>query len=101
MSEFKGTKGEVFEQQQMIQTKDEFICDIICLEDKFKANKNLIIDAFKVRQQINCELSELLEQRNEMLEMLISLEPHLRLNTQEEIEKWKSDKQLIAKNTKI
>jgi hypothetical protein len=35
-----------------------------------KADANLIVDAFKVRQSINCELSELLEQRNEMLAML-------------------------------
>jgi len=73
MSEFKGTRGEVFEQQRMIQTKDEFICDIICLDGKLQANANLIVDAFKVRQQINCELLELLEQRNEMLAMLEKL----------------------------
>jgi len=34
---------------------------------------NLIVDAFKVRQQINCELSELKKQRDEMLAMLDKL----------------------------
>jgi predicted Zn-dependent peptidase len=38
--------------------------------DTLEEDANLIVDAFKVRQQINCELSELLQQRNEMLAML-------------------------------
>jgi len=69
MSEFKGTRGEVY-----IVFKDRFTY-IIADENKTisiaikntdnvdfdLANANLIVDAFKVRQQINCELSELLE----------------------------------------
>jgi predicted Zn-dependent peptidase len=39
-------------------------------DEEMDANANLIVDAFKVRQAINCELSELLQQRNEMLAML-------------------------------
>lgn len=31
-----------------------------------------------------------------LLNMLISLEPHLRLNSQEEINKWKEAKKLIV-----
>jgi len=81
MSEFKGTKVNVFALQYggviVLQDEDFYqsnhILNIDDLgEEVVKANVDLIIDAFKVRQQINCELSELKEQRDEMLEMLES-----------------------------
>jgi len=80
MSEFKGTRGEVKISQG--ETKDCFIIEVndgvddwgICATltgfNIDRINANLIIDAFKVRQSINCELSELLEQNKEMLAML-------------------------------
>jgi hypothetical protein len=34
---------------------------------KTEKNANLIVDAFKVRQQINCELSELLDDMEDVL----------------------------------
>ena len=80
MSEFKGTRGEV---EILINNEigllitamngNKSICSVWnsdTLEEEVQANAKLIIDAFKVRQQINCELSELLEQRNEMLEFV-------------------------------
>ena len=83
MSEFKGTREEV---EILINNEigllitamngNKSICSFWnsdTLEEEVQANANLIIDAFKVRQQINCELSELLEQRNEMLAMLEEL----------------------------
>jgi len=80
MSEFKGTKGKVeitkdlLSEFFVIETNDGIdnwhICNTLTNFDIDKANANLIVDAFKVRQQINFELSELLEQRNKMLEML-------------------------------
>ena len=85
MKEFKGTKGEA-----VLYKLDHIGCINVSLDGhvgfgsfieiwyhqfengkiEAEANANLIVDAFKVRQQINCELSELLEQRNEMLAML-------------------------------
>jgi hypothetical protein len=80
MKEFKGTRGEV---EILINNEigllitamngNKSICSVWnsdTLEEERQANANLIVDAFKVRQQINCELSELLQQRNEMLAML-------------------------------
>lgn len=37
------------------------------------ADAQLIVDAFKIRQQINCDLPELLEQRNKAVELLQKL----------------------------
>jgi hypothetical protein len=82
MKEFKGTRGEV--KDVTIELADWSVCNVgtnsktICsmfyegvkVPDETLLNQKLIIDAFKVRQSINCELSELLEQRNEMLVML-------------------------------
>ena len=88
MKEFKGTKGEA-----VLYKPDHIGCINVSLDGhvgfgsfieiwyhqfengkiEAEANANLIVDAFKVRQQINCELSELLEQRNEMLAMLEEL----------------------------
>lgn len=79
MSEFKGTRGEIEKIHVSNDRGDYFkvmcgntsICNITTRNDEqVKHNANLIVDAFKVRQQINCELSDLLEQRNKMLEML-------------------------------
>lgn len=92
MSEFKGSQGDVkgvftSDNKRAVRNSRGIICTLIKprkypnqderYETELEENKhdqNLIVDAFKVRQQINCELSELLEQRNEMLEMLIELE---------------------------
>jgi hypothetical protein len=88
MKEFKGTRGEVISRPVQVKRIDgtPLYYDIKIKNQNFisthrneylgideiqdEANANLIVDAFKVRQQINCELSELLEQRNEMLAML-------------------------------
>jgi hypothetical protein len=79
MKEFKGTRGEVKANYHngdcfIVNDKKELILRVYTNEfvniQKTEKNANLIVDAFKVRQQINCELSELLEQRNEMLAML-------------------------------
>jgi len=75
MSEFKGTEETVNIDENRIFADDYFQSHIAKMSDAYndeitEANANLIVDAFKVRQQINCELSELLEQRNEMLAML-------------------------------
>jgi hypothetical protein len=37
------------------------------LEEEVQANANLIVNAFKVRQAINCELSELLDAMEDVL----------------------------------
>jgi hypothetical protein len=71
MKEFKGTKGEV---EILINNEigllitamngNKSICSVWNsdnLEEERQSNANLIVDAFKVRKQINCELSELLE----------------------------------------
>jgi hypothetical protein len=87
MSEFKGTRGgaeitrcQISERisvtSGLFQIAEVFSYDVLCGNNDTKealANAKLIIDAFKVRQSINCELSELLEQRNEMLAMLDEL----------------------------
>jgi len=85
MSEFKGTRGKVYlsENKSAILTENNSLIVRVfdgkgnaLLEHKkqsqkiVETNANLIIDAFNVRQQINCELPELLEQKNEMLGML-------------------------------
>lgn len=41
-----------------------------------KANRDLIRDAFNVRQQINVDLPELLKQRDELLNMVKELEKY-------------------------
>lgn len=79
MSEFKGTRGEAVLRDKTDKF-DYYILigkKIICYSNSSthtdKTNMNLIVDAFKVRQQINCELSELLEQNKEMLQHLEDL----------------------------
>jgi hypothetical protein len=80
MSEFKGTNEKV----QITVVRGVFFLSVEndgkCigrlyideLTPTLETNNNakLIIDAFKVRQTINCELSELLELNKEMLAML-------------------------------
>lgn len=91
MSEFKGTKGKCYISQNY-HVWSESGCKVadcsnttqssiyrLKTDEEMSVNSNLILDAFKVRQQINCELSELLEQRNEMLEMLEELAENLSL----------------------
>ena len=85
MKEFKGTRGEA-----VLYKPDHIGCINVSLDGhvgfgsfieiwyhqfengkiEAEANANIIVDAFKVRQAINCELSELLQQRNEMLEFV-------------------------------
>ena len=93
MKEFKGTRGDaeitrcqiserISVTSGLFQIAEVFSYDVLCGSndtEEAKANANLIVDAFKVRQQINCELSELKEQRDEMLEMLESLRKHIDL----------------------
>lgn len=86
MSEFKGTRGEVENYGGdnasidiilvnnatiSISRYDRYGSDLVGTREEMEDNANLIVDAFKVRQQINCELSELKEQRDEMFEYLI------------------------------
>jgi len=71
--EFKGTRGEIEitlhnEVGTLLSSNGK---GVLTLWGKNReANANLIVDAFKVRQQINCELSELLEQNNQNLILL-------------------------------
>ena len=81
MKEFKGTRGEV---ELILGSKDQFtkvkigkkVIDLRCFDLGSKelkqeiANGVLITDAFKVRQQINCELSDLLENFNSAISLL-------------------------------
>lgn len=88
MSKFKGTRGEVrgiftSDNTRAVRNSGGIICTLLKprryseqyerYETELEENKhdqNLIVDAFKVRQKINCELSDLLEQNKEMLAML-------------------------------
>jgi hypothetical protein len=101
MKEFKGTRGEV---EILINNEigllitamngNKSICSVWnsdTLEEEALANAKLIIDAFKVRQSINCELSELLEQRNEMLAMLEKVRKHYRSRELEQLIKKVKD----------
>lgn len=77
MSEFKGTLGEtkvkIGDIGVEVITDETHIC-LIASDNKTHQevieNAYLIVDAFKVRQQIKCELSQLLEHHSQMLEML-------------------------------
>jgi hypothetical protein len=96
MSEFKGK--ETIEEVAKTYINKQFFDfgDLTHIAER-QAEQAFINGAKWQQEQINCELSELLEHNKEMLAMLETLEPHLRLNTQEEIDKWKSAKQLIKK----
>ena len=80
---FKGTKGKCIIRGNYITSIENGTIvehpsvnlteDTKHLQEEFDANGELIVDAFNVRQQINCSLTELLGQRNELLEALQSL----------------------------
>jgi len=88
MSEFKGTKTAFKKITTIGRTQDKnAYWKSIILEDgstlcevkgvhyginnkEVKFNTDLIVDAFKVRQQINCELSELLENFDSAISLL-------------------------------
>jgi len=108
MSGFKGTRGEVGilinNEVGLLITANNGNKSIATLwnddvDNDTEANANLIVDAFKVRQQINCELSELLDQRNEMLAMLeVMVQEFDRENaTEYEFQVCYKAKQLIKK----
>ena len=44
------------------------------------------------------EIEELRRDKEELVKMLIKLEPNMRLNSQQEIDDWKKAKQLITKH---
>jgi len=110
MSEFKGTIGEA-----VVYKPDRIGCVNVSLDGhvgfgafieiwyhqfengkiEAEANADLIIDAFKVRQSISCELSELLGQRNEMLAVLE------KIFDEKEVESFKDLEQLIKKATEL
>ena len=100
--EFKGTKGEwkykvkhrgstkdaliqvVLPNQKVLGlgriTEDDCTVETCCCTEEHD-NAKLIAEAGNVRQQINCSLTELLEQRNELLEslqLLVSANPILK-----------------------
>ena len=58
-----------------------------------KADANLITDAFNIRQQINCDLPELLERYNESVRILQELVACRKINFQSsEFPNWKFEK---------
>jgi hypothetical protein len=109
MSEFKGTRGNAIfinddvEKNYCVWVFGEKICSTqyyfsennkgysLCSKKKAEANANLIVDAFKVRQQINCELSELKNQRDEMLEMLENIFDYSPYEIEQLIKKVKNE----------
>jgi len=115
MSKFKGTRGEA-----VIYKPDHIGCVNVSLgrhigfgaylefwyhqfenkKSEAEANANLIVDAFKVRQQINCELSELLQQNNQNLILLKDCLTHFQaldnLGLENNVPKWLIN-QLIKK----
>ena len=114
MSEFKGTREEVFikinnEVGLLIGSEHCAVCTLWNHEtEEIKlANANLIVDAFKVRQQINFELSDLLEHNKEMLWILKGLVSDVDTLLSDEGIEWQqagyleTARELIAKNTKL
>jgi hypothetical protein len=105
MKEFKGTRGEV--KDVTIELADWSVCNVgtnsktICsmfyegvkVPDETLLNQKLIVDAFKVRQSINCELSELLQQINEMLAMLENYDHYTNKEREQLIKKVKDNEQ--------
>jgi len=74
---WKGTTVDVYHDSKKGVVKKEngdWLCQLyytnIINKEEIPYNAQLIADAFNVRKQIDCDLPELLEQRNEMLEML-------------------------------
>lgn len=115
---FKGTKG-VFNSNQFLENFNHLIFtvekgemkDEICkvygtgenTPEEIKANVNLIIDAFNVRQKINFDLPELLYQRDHFLEMLIKTNELLLQDSlsRDQIKLRGEIEKLIKKATKI
>ena len=101
MSEFKGTTEEVINDYDFIAVASgnyavaKVYTNAFISKEQQEQNANLIIDAFKVRQQINIELSELKEQRDEMLQMLE--EVHYTLENEGFTETRNNMQQLIKK----
>lgn len=77
---FKGTKGKWNADGMEVYITDGYEMNLIIAETSYdldvlgkktcSRNAELIAEAGNVRQQINCSLTELLEQRNELLEAL-------------------------------
>jgi len=74
---WKGTTGEVklvrhenIFRLETFGTDNWIIAETITNYEQDEANAQLIADAFKVRQKIDCDLPELLEQNKQMWEML-------------------------------
>lgn len=77
MGEFKGTKGKAsisFDGYWSIHVRCGDESDVMTVRNfedgKGKENAKLVVDALNVRQSIDCELPELLDRHNSMLDML-------------------------------
>ena len=76
MKEFKGTRGNIVLRGKTdiidyyISSGTKIICYSGSSNETDKINMNLIVDAFKVRQQINCQLTDLLENFNSAISLL-------------------------------
>lgn len=78
MSEFKGSKGNIKKDENLIFVDNYFqthICKLVNVynDEVTQANAELIVEAFDIRQQIPFSLTELKRQRDEMAEMLKEL----------------------------
>jgi len=74
---WKGTRGKWTFFEKQIMVRGDYHDEIICRtkkSDESIHNEALIVDAGNVRQQIDCSLSELLEQRNELLKVFEDIE---------------------------
>jgi hypothetical protein len=86
MSEFKGSKGKIeikWKNSDLVEIRsasevNKPICELdsyyyskrVMHFEELKANVELIVEAFEIRQQIPFSLTELKRQRDEMLKML-------------------------------
>jgi len=75
MSEFKGSKGNIKKDENLIFVDNYFqthICKLVNVynDEVTQANAELIVEAFDIRQQIPFSLTELKRQRDEMVEMV-------------------------------
>ena len=82
---FKGTRGEVInsggdnnsidivmpdDTTISIDRQSRYTGEYVLSREGMESNAQLIVDAFNIRQQINFDLPELLEQRNKVVELL-------------------------------
>jgi hypothetical protein len=77
MNNWKGTRGKWTSLTGQVMVKGEYHDENICRINKSteaEINEALIIEAGNVRQQIDCSLHKLLEQRNELLKVLENIE---------------------------